>query len=283
MTTLLLACTAASAVVLSTSLALAHDFVLWPKPGVLKAPGAIDVELWLGDHLAFEGQRGWRADRIDRLEHVSKKATRDLRKLGKSGQKPFVRLELKRKGGHLVVLDRPAIDIELEAERFEGYLEHERLAAIKAERAKRGESGEPGHERYTRHLKTFVQVGGARDKVGCKAAGQPFELVPVHDPASLRAGHAASFTLLRDGKPVASHPVDALVRVGGELKQQQLTTNDAGRIEVDFAHEGQWLLRSVHMVRCEGKGCGKTKWLSRWTAFSLHVGAAAKRGPAPCA
>jgi len=265
-----------SLLLMSSSIALAHDFILWPKPGRRNAPGSVDVELWVGHHLTFEEQRGWRHDRVDRLEHISSAETQDLRERGVLEQQPFAQLALNNEGGHLLVLDRPAVDIELEAERFERYLEHERLDGIKAERARRKEAHEPGTERYTRHLKAFVQVGDVLDGTGCQPTGQALELVPVQDPGSFRAGQAALFVLLRDGQPVTRHPVDAMVRVAGELKRQALTTDDAGRVEVDFTHEGQWVLRSVHMVRCSGEACEHIKWLSRWTAFSVHVGAASR-------
>ena len=250
--------------------AFAHDFVLWPTPARLKAPERLSLRLWVGDHMAFEEQRSYTKDRVTRFEHRSAQGTVDLAQGRQNAlTPPFATVDIRKKGGHWISLDRPAMHIELEAPRFNGYLEHERLEAVSAERTRRKEAKLPGKERYTRHLKTFVQVGRASDGQGCKATGQEFEIVPLQDPALLKKGATLKVELRVKGEPLANHPFEAMTRVDKKVVRVPLKTDAKGQAEVKFGHAGQWLLRSVEMRRCVG--CEKAQWTSRWTAFSLDV------------
>ena len=259
-----------------SAVAAAHDFILWPRPARLDAPGVVEFGLWVGDHLAFDEQRGYRPERALRFELLSAAGSRDLRAGRARTEPPFARIRLERPGGHLVVLDRPPIEIALPPDRFTHYLEHEGLGRILAERRRRGESQRPGRERYTRHLKAFVQVGPAPDGVGCRVAGQELEIVPGLDPASLRAGDRLPITLRLRGRPLARHRVEAMIQEGGRVRHQHRTTGPDGRATVRLDREGTWLLRTVAMSRCEG--CSDIEWRSRWTAFTFTVGAARASG-----
>ena len=235
------------------SIAWAHDFVLWPTPARLNSPGLLTLNLWVGDHMAFEEQRPYQVDRVAHFEHTSAQGTLDLSKGQTTKEKPsFATLDLKTKGGHWVRLDRPAVDIELEAQRFNHYLEHERLLHILAERTRLGESNLPGKERYTRHLKTFLQVGEVSDKQGCTPMGQAFEIVPLQDPALLKQGATLKVELRAEGKPIGAQPVEAMTRVGGDVVRVPLLSDASGQATVTFSHPGQWVLRRRHDAPLQG-------------------------------
>ncbi len=180
-----------------------------------------------------------------------------------------------------MVLDRPPLSIELPAHRFAHYLEHEGLAEIVQERARRGESQGPGRERYTRHLKSFVQVGDDFDSAGCQASGQPLEVVPLSDPARLPAGHVLEVELRRDGQPLPHHPLEAMTLIEGRPRATHLRTDAQGRTRIRLDNEGEWLMRTVDMRRCE-HDCEEVEWESRWTAFTFHVGASSSSEPTRC-
>ncbi|MGF1468650.1 MAG: DUF4198 domain-containing protein [Sandaracinaceae bacterium] len=257
------------AAALVASGASAHDFVLWPDPGRRAEPGPVTLGLRVGDHLALGDERGYRADRVARFAELSAGGLRRLHPGRAGSEPPFARVESLRPGGHWLVVDRVPIDIELAADRFDAYLRHERLTAVRRERSRRGEASRAGRERYSRHLKAFVQVGEAPDGVGCRAVGQAFEVVPLHDAATLRAGHALDVELRIDGSPAARHPLSALTRAGGDVHEQALTTDERGRARVRLGSPGRWVLRSVTMSRCEG--CEGSEWRSRWTAMTVDV------------
>jgi len=263
------------------SAALAHDFILWPRPGHLPAPGEVRLELWVGDHLAFEEQRGFQVERADRFDRVDASGAHDLLAGRVDADPPFATVALDHPGGHTLVLDRPAVSIELPADRFEHYLEHERLAGVVRERARRDESQRPGRERYTRHIKTFVQVGDRFDSAGCRAMGQPLEVVPLIDPARLAEGQVMEVELRRDGRALADHPLEAMTLVEGRPRSTHMRTDARGRARLRLDNEGEWLLRSVNMRRCE-QNCDEVDWESRWAAYTFHVGARGSHEPTRC-
>jgi hypothetical protein len=253
-------------------IAKAHDFVLWPDDG--PRPDARRLRLLVHDGHRLGDERVFRADRVTRFFDRSAEGERELAGGGAEG--PFAVVSGLRPGGHWLAVDRVPIDIELEADRFDDYLRHEGLEAALRERRRRGESGRPGRERYTRHLKAFVQVGDARDGVGCQRLGQALEVLFLHDPSTLSVGHTLEVELREEGRPVVGHPVDAYTERHPDPHARRVRTDERGRVRIPLREAGRLVLRSVAMRRCEG--CEDIEWRSRWTAATVDVAAT---GPAP--
>lgn len=255
--------------------ALAHDFILLPEPG--SSPGAVALRLLVHDGETLGDERAFVAPRVAGLFALSAQGRRTL--TAQDGQRPFATAQGLRPGGHWLAVDRVPIDIELEAERFDGYLRHEGLAPIVEERRRRGESDRPGRERYTRHLKAFVQVGERPDRLGCRALGQELEVVLRHDPATLRVGHRVRLELRHRGRPLAGHPLDA--GSPDDPHGQRVITDARGRAEVELREAGPLVLRSVVMERCAD--CGEdADWRSWWTAAVVPVQEAGDEAPTAC-
>ena len=85
---------------------------------------------------------------------------RDLLAQGREAATPFALLSAKRAGQHLLILQRDWAHIELEAEKFDNYLEHEGLEGILKLRREAGEDKSVGKERYRRYIKSLLKVGG---------------------------------------------------------------------------------------------------------------------------
>lgn len=263
------ALTAATASLVAAT-ASAHDYVLWPEPARLTAPGSATLRLRVGDHLAFELERGFVRGDVARFTHRTAAGERDLlADRGPDGPPPYARVALGA-GGHLFALDRPATRIELAPAKFERYLRHEHLDAVVADRARRGESNRPGRERYARYLKTFVQVGPAADGAGLAPTGQALEIVLGADPATARVGTPIPFTLREDGAPVPGHVIEALHRGPAGLRTLEIRTDDAGHGRLRPDRPGRWVLRTITMRRC-ANDCEDVDWESRWTSFAFHV------------
>ena len=203
---------------------------------------------------------------------------------GKKARRPFARVTGLGPGGHWLAVDRHPIDIELAAEVFNGYLDHEGLDAALSERQRRGESGEPGRERYARHLKAFVQVGEATDGVGCRRLGQDLEVVFHHDPARLAVGRTVEVELVELGRPVADHALDIYVEGDADVHAHRVRTNAEGRARVTLRRPGRTVFRTVSMRRCVGEGsaCDDVEWTSRWTAATVDVAPMGTVAPRAC-
>ncbi|MEM1413719.1 MAG: DUF4198 domain-containing protein [Myxococcota bacterium] len=253
------------------ALAAAHDFILWPE----LADDIVSLRLLVHDGEALGDERAYRADRVSRFFSLSASGRREL--AGGGDEPPFARVPAITPGGHWIAVDRVPIDIELEAGRFEGYLAHEGLRGIRRAREMRGETAAPGRERYTRHLKAFVQRGDVRDGVGCRALGQDLEVVFLHDPAGFAAGHGVEVELREAGAPVAGHPLDAYIEGDADVHAHRVRTDGRGRARIALRRAGRLVVRTVRMKRCTDCG-GAADWVSRWTAATVDIAA---EGPAP--
>lgn len=251
------------------ALAWGHDYWLLVDRWRL-APGAdVVLSLWVGDDFVPEEERAWARGRALRFARVSSRGVEDLLGRPLEDARPLLTVRVPTAGGQLFVLDRNVARIELPADRFERYLRDEGLDAIVEARRARGESGRPGRERYTRYLKAFAQAGGAYDAVATRVVGQTFELVARHDLARARVGGSAGFVARFRGAPLAGVTVEALSRVGDDVRRARAVTNARGEVDFTLDREGTWLVRATQMVRCEG--CADADWESFWSSYSFGV------------
>jgi len=267
-----------AALFLLAARASAHDY--WLLPDLLRVPAraSVRLSLWVGDDFVPEEERAWQRARTTRFTRLSAGGRAvDLLARPTEGTRPIVAARLAAPGGYLFVMERDAARIELPALRFERYLRDEGLEAIVAQRASRGEADAPGRERYTRYLKAFVQAGAAADGVSTRVAGQAFELVARDDLARLDAGALLHVEARFHGAPIAGVTVEALSRVGADVRRARAVSDARGRVTFTLDREGTWLVRATHMVRCEG--CADADWESFWASYVFGLCA---RGAARC-
>lgn len=95
---------------------------------------------------------------------------------------------------------------------------------------------------------TFVTAGKPSDRV-LQPTGVGLELVPMTHPNDLVQGEAATFRLLRDGKPAADVQVAVVpggIRYRDNLKEMNLSTDAEGKFTVTFPDPGMyWIGASV--------------------------------------
>ncbi|MEZ4450861.1 MAG: DUF4198 domain-containing protein [Nannocystaceae bacterium] len=262
---------AAIVVALTATSAGAHDYWLEFQPLAPAVDQALALSLWVGEDFVAEAEKAMQRDRTVSLRHLHRGGDEDLRAVGREGAAPLLEVPLKTPGGHLLSLERDPSHIVLRARKFNRYLEHEGLSSILDERRRTHQRLRRARERYTRYLKAFVQVGDAADGVSTRPLGHRLELVPDRDLAALRPGDRLGVRLLFEGAPVAGAQVEAFVKRsrGGPATGQAAITDGDGRIEVAIGEAGAWLVRTVHMQRCEA--CDDADWESFWTSYSFAV------------
>ena len=157
--------------------------------------------------------------------------------------------------------------IKLSAKEFEDYLREDGMEYIIGEREKLGEQAKEGRERYSRFIKSLLQVGDKRDKTYKKRLGLRFEIVPLENPYSKKVGDTLNFQVLFDGKTLADRAVFAENRNG---ETQKITTDRDGEFSVKINRNGLWLVRLVYMQRCK-TDCAEADWESFWGAFTFGV------------
>ena len=85
--------------------------------------------------------------------------------------------------------------LEMNAEDFNAYLDHEGLETTIADRNREGTLNDGANEKYSKHVKALVQVGGSVTEDYKAILGYPIEFVPTVNPYSLKVGQKVSFLL----------------------------------------------------------------------------------------
>lgn len=245
--------------------ALAHDYWLVPEFPVVDTPEPIPIRMYVGEALRAEEERPHQSSKTERLRLFTATGPLDLLPSAADKAKPAYVLLPERPGGHLVVLDRNRSHIDLEASRFESYLRDEGLESIVEERARRGEAGARGREDYTRHLKSLVQVGDARDGAFSVVTGQPLEIVPAENPIFVRPGENLAVDVYFKGAKLSGALLEAVSRVGDDVVVHPSRTDARGRASFVLDRAASWLLRITHMERCVD--CADADWRSYWGSY----------------
>lgn len=264
---------------LARTSAEAHDKWLEAEPAFSARPTSAKLYLATGEALRqAELLPERRPQRI--LSFQLRKATgvQDLVPLFREDQQPIAVLPQLPAGSHLIRLDTSPIDIELEAGKFGAYLLDERLIAVLAERKQRGEEDAPGRERYSRHLKALIQIGGKIDGAVSQPLGQELEIVTLASPHLLGAAKEISVQVLFRGQPLAGCAVSAAQRWRNRVHEVYKRTDRAGKTSFAIEPHGLWLIRMVHMRRAEPKDAAAgIDWRSHWASFSFAYPEATER------
>ena len=99
--------------------------------------------------------------------------------------------------------------IEMDAEAFNTYLEHEGILDMITARKKNAGIDSAAVEKYSKHVKTIFQVGDKKTNDWQTILGYPIEFVPLQNPYDLNTGDELQVKLLRNGKPLANQLVYA--------------------------------------------------------------------------
>jgi uncharacterized GH25 family protein len=141
--------------------------------------------------------------------------------------------------------------IEMDAEAFNTYLEHEGILDMLDSRRENDELDGPAVEKYSKHVKAIFQVGDKRSNDWEKTLGYPIEFVPLENPYDLNTGDSIRVKLLFKGKPLANQlvyadfetPADAHKHEDTEAEHshshdQEVEHTHEPKSEDDHSHEG---------------------------------------------
>lgn len=249
--------------------ALSHDYWFVAESYFPPTGASVSLRLYLGDEFKIEEERPLQKSQTIRFQMLSVGKTLDLLAAGNEGQTPVARLKVGPAGNYLIAMDRRNQTIKLAAKKFTSYLREEGLDSVITRRGQIGESGTEGRERYSRYLKLLLQVGDRHDDTYKRALGQRLEMIPQSSPYEIKIGERLRVLVLFEGKPLSGAKVFAYSRDGATVGEQAVRTSGEGLAEFTIDKAGEWLVRLVHMRRCEG--CGDADWESFWGAFSFGM------------
>ncbi len=260
----------ATAVLFVATAAFPHDYWIEPEKFFPAIGVSVPVRLFVGEELISEEERVLQKEKTVRFQMFSKDATEDLMAAGNDGQSPIARITFKSPGSYLIAMERNQSYITLDAQKFTDYLKEEGLKDIIEQRMKSGESLIEGRERYSRYLKSLVQVGDRRDDTYKQELGFRLEIIPINNPSLIKLGDTLVVRVFLEGKPLAGAHIEALCRYENKGMGRFLsTTSTDGTAGFKIVQSGVWAIRLVHMRRCSN--CSDADWESFWASYSFGV------------
>lgn len=179
-------------------------------------------------------------------------------------------------GTYLVGVSTAARVITLTAEEFHDYLVHDGLLDTIEEREAAGTTGGEATERYSKHVKAVVQVGGARSGEWATALGYPAEFIPLQNPYELSRGDRLRVRFLRAGEPVANQLVYASYEgyhshdaAGEHVEAVTTRTNADGVATIPLNGRGRWYVRTIHMAETATEP--DVDYESNWATLTFEV------------
>jgi len=251
----------------------AHDLFFRPRRFSPAPRAAVEVRALSGSFTRSEN--AIKRDRLADLSLVGPDGRRALDPAAWSEAEPesVLRVDVGGPGTYLVGAALHPRSLNLPAREFNAYLAEEGLVDIIARRRRQGRTGEPSRERYTKFLKTIVQVGDAPGGAATAVLGYAAEIVPVEDPGTLAPGATLHVRCLVEGQPLAGAIIFAGGRRAGteaRFPPQRIRTDARGVGAVRLAGAGAWYVKLVHMTEVHEPDVG---YDSKWSTLSFAVAA----------
>ncbi len=245
----------------------AHEFWLLTKKFQYKVGEEMNVEFMVGEN--FQGEP-WDLSRhkVERLEIHTGVTVKNLMKDVKDAKGKNLTYKFDREGTHLVALESDYATIELEAQKFNAYLQEDGLEDILDERKHSGREKEGAKEYYKRFAKLIVQCGTKLDATFRRSAGFRYEIFPLANPATLKSGDYLDCRVMWEGKPAPHMMVKVWSHVGNRIFLQNIYTENDGTIRFPISSYGPWMVSSVKMIPSETEGAD---YQSHWASLVFEI------------
>lgn len=192
-------------------------------------------------------------------------------------------------GTYVAGVSTKARNIELTADQFNSYLEHDGVLDVLEYRTNNNLMDQDAVESYEKHVKAIYQVGDIMSNDWNTILGYPIEFVPQANPYEKHTGDELNVRLLLDGKPLSNqlvyadyiksdhthdhgghdheheHDGEAHSHTGG----QKLRTNEQGIVSVNLLEDGIYYLRTIHMVNVNDSD--ELTHRSKWATVTFEV------------
>lgn len=232
----------------STGPASAHDFWLAPETYVMDSPGIVDVSVMIGHP---KERLNWPVDphRIVALRSIGPDGISDHQAaIADFEVSKTLPIRFETDGLYVLTVETTSAFSELQAEKFNAYVEEEGLTPIKIDRVLKEATEIPGTEIYSRRGKTLVQIGDISDvdpEYLTRPIGLTLEIVPLQNPARLGEGEMMSSRIYYRGNPMEGVTIGLIDLDSQDDKVVIEKTDSAGLVSFDRPEAGSWMLHAV--------------------------------------
>jgi len=185
---------------------------------------------------------------------------------GRTNGVPVGHFEARTAGAAIVVMQTNPASLSLPGPEFQQYLREEGLGEVLKLRERLGVADNAVREDFSRGAKTLVVVGGDADGFD-RTVGMPFELVPLTNPVTYRAGTPFRARLLLGGGPAVGVRVAALPKNDPE-NVVEARTDSHGEVALALPRGGFWTLYAVHLQPAPRP---PAEWESTWASLTLAL------------
>lgn len=267
-----IAATALAALALGTSLLYAHDLFIKLESHFFAPNREAAIRITNG---TFVKSENWiTPDRVADISLVDAAGRTRIDtthwRASKDSLSSLLTIRTGAPGVKVVGVSTRSRDLHLEGKDFNEYLELDGIPDVLEARRRDGELGLAAWERYAKHVKAVIQVGGSTAGPFDTVLGYPAEIVPLVNPFTLKPGGSLRVRCLVDGKPVANQ----LVIVGGEgakgvIADRSFRTDANGELAFALPEAGRWFAKFIHMTRIRGQE--ELDYVSQWATLTFEI------------
>ena len=246
--------------VLFTTLS-SHEFWLQPEKFIYKKGEKANIRFRVGEN--FEGDN-WNSNRskINFLTLYTSNTKTDLAPLISDNNGDSLRLTLAEEGTATIIYNGLNSSIELEAPKFNAYLEEDGLREAIEYRKQHHETDSTGHEFYQRSVKTILQVGEKYDSSFKQDSPLPLDIIPQQHPYLIKDKQKLTVKVLFNKKPLSDQLIKIWYRENNKTMKEELLTGPDGLVSFKVKKSGRWMISTVKMIRIENDP--KAQWQSYW-------------------
>lgn len=246
----------------------AHDLYLMPEHFVAAAGTHLRVVFHNGDEFPV-GVSAVKPERLRNTKLVSRAGSAMFESIIAEAKRTTALVRVPVAGYAILTAETLPSFIELDPEKFRSYLEHENLTNALQWRKSHSESGKPGRERYSKYVKSLIQVGKS-DTYYRERTGLAIEIIPEADPYSLKPGATLPVQVLFRGTPAADVAVESAWLENGKAKMEVVGRTDAnGRARITVKATGPHRLHAIVMERCAAPEAAD--WESFWASLTFEI------------
>lgn len=242
-----------------------HEFWLNPEKFIYTRGEKINIRFLVGENFDGENWKG-NNEKIQSLKLYYGGVSDDLSGTISEEKGDSIELTMLDEGTNLVAFNSTNSYIELDAAKFNEYLQEDGLYNAIEYRKQNNETDSLGKEYYQRCAKTLIQVGHVIDKTFSASTGLPVDIIPITNPYSLKNKDSLAVKILFLNAPLINARVKIWHRENNKTEKTEQLSNENGEIKFPVAVSGKWMVSIVKMERLENNT--KAQWQSYWGSLT---------------
>jgi uncharacterized GH25 family protein len=264
-------CRALCALLLTAGALHAHDMFLRPASFFVAANSTVLVRLLNGTFSRSENSIT--RDRLIDVAIVSPdgRTALDTARWSVDGDTSTFTLATGAAGTYVIGTSTRPRMLALSGREFNRYLADDGIPDELAARRRERRLEEASRERYAKHVKALIQVGGPLDSTHKTVLGYPVEIVPLENPYALRVGSSLRVRVTADGAPLARQYVQfgGRTAAGARVPQQATRSDRDGVATIPLPRAGSYYVKFIQMRRLEGDV--EANYESRWATLTFAI------------